>query len=98
MAIPFWLQFSAALAEVGAGCCLAFPALRLSKHMLQLHRIQQLQSQAETELERLRDKYVRAMSQLLSTWDSLDHWLLRIGFAAFIFSAAVNLFGLKAVG
>lgn len=98
MAIPFWLEFSAALAEVAAGCCLAFPALRLSRHMLQLHKIQKLQSREETELERLRDKYVRAMSQLLSTWDSLDHRLLRIGFVAFIFSAVVNLFGLAAAG
>ena len=96
--IPFWLEFSAALAEVGAGCCLAFPALRLSKHMLQLHKIQKPQCQEETELERLRNNYVSAMSRLLSTWDSLDHRLLRIGFVAFIFSATVNLIGLAASG
>lgn len=96
--IPFWLEYLAALAEVAAGCCLAFPALRLSKHMLQLHKVQGLQSDEHTELERLREKYVSAMSQLLSTWDSLDHRLLRIGFTAFIFSAAVNLLGLMTAG
>ena len=66
--------------------------------MLQLHRIQKLRSQEERELERLRDKYVNAMSKLLSAWDSLDHRLLRIGFVAFIFSATVNLSGLTAAG
>ena len=66
--------------------------------MLQLHKIQKLQCQEETELERLRNTYVSAMSRLLSTWDSLDHRLLRIGFVAFIFSATVNLIGLAAAG
>lgn len=89
-----WLEWIAAIAEVTAGVCLAIPALRLSRHMLQLDEIQEGGSENAHELERLRGKYVSAMSRLLAKWDQWDHRLLRIGFAAFILSAAMNLIGL----
>lgn len=92
--MPEWLDWVAAIAEVTAGVCLAIPALRLSRHLLQLDEIQEDHQPEEGELERLRGKYVSAMSQLLSKWDRRDHWLLRIGFAAFVLSASIRLLGL----
>ncbi len=89
--MPPWLEWFAAIAEVTAGVCLAIPALRLSKHLLQLDEIQEPQNQEHAELERLRGKYVSAMSRLLANWDSRDHWLLRIGFGAFLLAAIANL-------
>ena len=92
--IPLWLEWLAQIAEVAAGVSLAIPALRLSKHMLQRHEIQETQDLRQPELERLRYKYMSAMSRLLANWDPLDHLLVRIGFAAFIFSATVGLLGI----
>lgn len=91
MEIPIWLEYVAALAEVAAGVFLAIPALRLSKHLLQFEIIQEPKSGNSAELERLRDKYVGAMSRLLAAWDRRDHWMLRAGFSAFIFSAIIKL-------
>ena len=96
--MPGWLEWVAALAEVTAGVCLAIPALRLSRHLLQLDEIHEDKNQHQDELERLRGKYVSAMSQLLSKWDRRDHWLLRVGFAAFVLSASLKLLGLVLSG
>ncbi len=62
--------------------------------MLQLEMIQEGNSQNQAVLEQLRGKYVSAMSQLLARWDRRDHWLLRIGFTAFVFSAVLNVISL----
>ena len=77
-----------------AGICLAVPALRLSRHLLQLDRIRGGAMQNADALERLRETYVSAMSRLLAKWDRRDHWLLRVGFAAFVLAAAANIAGL----
>lgn len=87
------LDWFAALANILAGACLAIPALRASKHLLQLRTIQEPRSENE-ELERLRRKYVSAMKQLLSRWDALDHRLLWFGFVAFILGGAARILGL----
>ncbi len=92
--MPIWLEWLAALAEVTAGVCLAIPALRLSRHLLQLEEIREDNQPQQGELERLRGKYVSAMSRLLSKWDRRDHLLLRVGFAAFVLAAVLNLIGL----
>jgi len=87
------LDWLAAFADVLAGTCLAIPALRSSKHLLQLRLIEETRSQ-QKELERLRDKYVNAMRQLLARWDAWDHRLLWMGFSAFILGAIAKLAGL----
>ena len=87
------LDWFAALANVAAGACLAIPALRASRHLLQLKAIQEPRREHE-ELERLRGKYVSAMKHLLTQWDALDHRLLWIGFVAFILGGAARLVGL----
>ena len=76
-----------------AGTCLAIPALRSSKHLLQLKVIQEPWSE-HANLERLRDKYVGAMTQLLARWDAWDHRLLWIGFSAFVLGGIAKLLGL----
>ncbi len=96
--MPAWLEWLAALAEVTAGVCLAIPALRLSRHPLQLDEIHDDKQQRQDELERLRGKYVSAMSRLLSKWDHRDHWLLRIGFSAFVLAALLKLIGVALAG
>ena len=96
--MPGWSEWAAAIAEALAGVCLAFPALRLSRHLLQLEKIQGAGTERPDELERLRGKYIRAMSRLLAKWDRRDHWLLRVGFAAFVFAAAIKLVGLSVSG
>lgn len=90
-ALPSGLEWFAAVAEMTAGVCLAIPALRLSHHLLQLDRIRAGATQDADELERLRETYVSAMSRLLTKWDRRDHWLLRIGFTAFVLAAASNV-------
>ena len=90
-ALPSGLEWFAAVAEMTVGICLAIPALRLSRHLLQLDRIRAGATQDADELERLRATYVSAMSRLLAKWDRRDHWLLRIGFAAFVLAAASNV-------
>lgn len=87
------LDWFAALANIAAGACLAIPALRASKHLLQLKAIQEHQSE-NAALERLRGKYVSAMKQLLAQWDALDHRLLCTGFVAFILGGVARLLGL----
>ncbi len=96
--MPAWLEWLAALSEVTAGVCLAIPALRLSRHLLQLDEIHEDKQQQHDELERLRSKYVSAMSRLLSKWDRRDHWLLRIGFAAFVLAALLRVISLALPG
>ncbi len=92
--LPSGLEWFAAIAEMTAGICLAVPALRLSRHLLQLDRIREGATQNADALERLRETYVSAMSRLLAQWDRRDHWLLRIGFAAFVLAALANVAGL----
>ena len=92
--IPLRLEWIAAIAGVAAGICLAVPALRMSKHLLQRRLIQEKQDLQQTELEDLRKKYMRAMTRLMAAWDPLDHWLVRIGFGAFIFAAVIRLLGM----
>ena len=66
--------------------------------MLQRRKIQEKSKPQQTGLERLRQEYIRAMSELLANWDSLDHWLVRIGFSAFIISAVMGLLGMMRIG
>lgn len=87
------LDWFAVLADILAGVCLAVPALRSSKHLLQLKLIEEPISQYK-ELERLRGKYVNAMQQLLARWDAWDHRLLWTGFSAFILGGTAKLIGL----
>lgn len=87
------LDWFAAFADVLAGTFLAIPALRSSKHMLQLRLIEEIRSQ-QKELERLRGKYLKAMQHLLARWDAWDHRLLWMGFSAFILGAIAKLAGL----
>lgn len=87
------LDWFAAFSDILAGTCLAIPALRLSKHLLQLKIIQEPRSK-RAKLERLRNKYVGAMKQLLAKWDAWDHRLLWIGFSAFVLGAIAKLLGL----
>lgn len=87
------LDWFAAFADILAGVCLAVPALRSSRHLLQLKLIDEPVSHHK-ELERLRGKYVNAMQQLLARWDAWDHRLLWIGFSAFILGGMAKLIGL----
>ena len=87
------LEWFAAFADILAGACLAVPALRSSKHLLQLRLIEEARSQ-QKDLERLRNKYVSAMQHLLARWDAWDHRLLWMGFSAFILGATARLVGL----
>ncbi len=89
-----FLNWFAALADITAGICLAIPALRFSRDLLQLESIKEPQQSQESELERLRTKYVSSMSRLLSAWDNRDHRLLWIGFSAFVLGGVAKLAGL----
>lgn len=62
--------------------------------MLQRHQIKEELGQGSKEIESLRTRYLNAMSRLLADWDPVDHWLVRIGFGAFLLSALVRLLGM----
>ena len=65
--------------------------------MLQRHQIKEKLGQGSTEIESLRTRYLDAMSRLLADWDPVDHWLVRMGFGAFLLSALVRLVGMLVV-
>ena len=79
----------AANRNVGAASCRDRGSSRLEG--APIDRIRAGATQDADELERLRETYVSAMSRLLTKWDRRDHWLLRIGFAAFVLAAATNV-------
>lgn len=85
-----WLRWSSAIAEIVAGLCLAWPALRLSRHLLQIERLDARASDDDT-LDSLRQRLVSASREGLARWDRTDHRLLVGGIIAFLYGALGQL-------
>lgn len=77
--------------NVLAGIFLAIPALRLSRHLLQLDRLERPRGIESEALEGLRSDYLEAMGRALGRWDRRDHLMLWVGFVCLIGGALVDL-------
>jgi len=83
-----WVEISA---SVIAGFCFAIPAVRMTAALKQIRDVGENQKTDQPSLEELRDEWADNARKILSHWDKLNHYLILIGFIAFVIAATVKV-------
>lgn len=88
--LEFWLA-TEALLGVAAGVCLAIPAIRMTRALMQIQEIDNDPAPDQEVLTDLASRWSESAKAFLGRWDRLDHILIHVGFAAFVISSLIKL-------
>lgn len=88
--LEFWLA-AEALLSVAAGVCLAIPAIRMTRALMQIQEIDKDPMPDQEAIADLASRWSESAKALLGRWDRLDHFLIYVGFATFVASSLIKL-------